>query len=77
MAELALAQEEKVVDLWISFPMYLESSHSDNGIKSYDQKTADYRNRTGSTNLRFYEFVNYFDLQDGRTGSRSELQSCR
>ena len=25
----------------------------------------------------FYDFVNYFDLQDGRTGSCSKLQSCK
>ena len=62
MAELALAQEEKVVDLWIRFPMHLESSHSDIGVKSYDQNTAGRRNWTGSTNLRLYDFVNYFDL---------------
>ena len=75
--ELALVQEENIVEFWISFPMYLESSHSDIGVKNYDQNTAGRRNWTSSMNLRLYDFVNYFDLQDGRPGSRSVLKSCR
>ena len=72
--DLALTQEDKVVDLWISFPMQLESSHSNIGVKSYDENTAGRRNWTGSTTL---DFINYFGHQDGRSGSCSELQSCR